>query len=293
VKRDQVGRWSLIFGAAGFGALAYIYLTLPDVRPLATTNPATTAFIQLRADEAHALGKPARRDQRWVRYERISTHLKRAVLVSEDSAFWQHGGVDLEQLKQSMEANLGKWRLARGGSTITQQLAKNLYLTPSRNPVRKLKELLITRRLEAALTKRRILEIYLNVIEWGDGVFGAEAASRAYFGKPAAALSADEAALLAGAIINPRVHSPAHPTARLRRRQEIIARRMGVKTSDAAPIFAPNSAAEPPRKADDSAEIPAKNQSDPEPPPTAQPMQPVPVNGVATLFAPVRPKFFR
>jgi monofunctional biosynthetic peptidoglycan transglycosylase len=242
VKRDQVGRWALIVGAAGFGALAYIYLTLPDVRPLATTNPATTAFIQLRADEAHALGKPARRDQRWVRYERISTHLKRAVLVSEDSAFWQHGGVDLEQLKESMEANLGKWRLARGGSTITQQLAKNLYLSPARTPVRKLRELIIARRLEAALTKRRILELYLNVVEWGDGIYGAEAASRAYFHKSAAALGPSEAALLAGALVNARVLVPTHPNARLVRRQRIILARMGTVTPP-APVAPPAAAA--------------------------------------------------
>ena len=126
-------------------------------------------------------------------------------------------------------ANWEEGRFTRGASTITQQLAKNLYLSPSRNPIRKLKELLITRRLEAALTKRRILEIYLNVIEWGDGIFGAEAAARAYFGKSASALTPEEAALLAGAIINPREHSPAHPTARLLRRQQIIARRMGIK----------------------------------------------------------------
>ena len=115
----------------------------------------------------------------------------------------------------------------RGASTITQQLAKNLYLSESRNPVRKLRELLITRRLEAALSKRRILEIYLNSIEWGDGIFGCEAAARAYFGKGAADLGASEAALLAGAIINPRVHSPGRPTRRLLRRQQIILRRMG------------------------------------------------------------------
>jgi monofunctional biosynthetic peptidoglycan transglycosylase len=286
-------RASTILAAVGFSYFCYVYLTLPDVRVLATRNPTTTAFIELRRREAADAGRPLTIRQRWVPYTQISSNLRRAVLVAEDSAFFDHDGIDLKQVRASLEMNWEEGRFTRGASTITQQLAKNLYLTPSRNPVRKLKELLITRRLEAALTKRRILEIYLNVIEWGDGVFGAEAASRAYFGKPAAALSADEAALLAGAIINPRVHSPAHPTARLRRRQEIIARRMGVKTSDAAPIFAPNSAAEPPRKADDSAEIPAKNQSDPEPPPTAQPMQPVPVNGVATLFAPVRPKFFR
>src|SRR4051812_2457054 len=223
----RVGRWLLIVAGAGFGALAYIYLTLPDVRPLAAINPRTTAFIELRADAARGNGKAPRRDQRWIPYERISSHLKRAVLVAEDSAFWQHDGVDLEQLKDSMEANLEHWRFARGGSTITQQLAKNLYLSPSRNPIRKLRELIIARRLEAALSKRRILELYLNVVEWGDGIYGAEAASRAYFHKPAAALSPSEAALLAGALVNARVLVPTRPNARLVRRQRIILARMG------------------------------------------------------------------
>ena len=164
--------------AACFALLAYVYLTLPDVRPLATSNPPTTAFIELRAREA-APGRKPRRMQRWVRYEAISPNLRKAVLVAEDDAFWKHDGVDVEQLKESIEKNLENGKAVRGGSTITQQLAKNLYLSPSRNPIRKLRELLIARRLEAALTKRRILEIYLNVIEWGDGIYGAEAAARA------------------------------------------------------------------------------------------------------------------
>ena len=237
----RVARWALISGAAGFGALAYVYLTLPDVRPLATANPATTAFIELRADEAHTLGKPAHREQRWVSYERISSHLKRAVLVAEDSAFWDHDGVDLEQLKESMEANFEKGRLARGGSTITQQLAKNLYLSPSRNPIRKLRELIIARRLEASLSKRRILEIYLNVVEWGNGIYGAEAAARAYFQKSAAALGPAESALLAGALVNARLLVPTRPNARLLRRQRIILARMGSVTppAPAAPTDAP------------------------------------------------------
>jgi monofunctional glycosyltransferase len=213
--------------AAAFVYLSYLYLSVPDVRVLAASNPPTTAFIDLRAREARAQGKTPRRVQRWVRYERISNNLRRAVLVAEDSAFWDHDGVDLEQLKESIEQNLEKGKALRGGSTITQQLAKNLYLSPSRNPVRKLRELLITRKLEASLTKRRILELYLNVIEWGDGIYGAEAAARTYFGTSAATLSAEQAALLAGAIINPRVHDPARPTPRLRRRQQIILRRMG------------------------------------------------------------------
>src|SRR5204863_3596121 len=160
-------------------------------------------------------------------------HLKRAVLVAEDSAFWDHDGVDLEQLKESMEANFEKGRLARGGSTITQQLAKNLYLSPSRNPIRKLRELIIARRLEAALPKARILELYLNVIEWGDGIWGVEAAAQRYFATSASAVGPSESALLAGAIINPRVLNPAHPNARLQQRQRLILRRMGAVTPPA------------------------------------------------------------
>ena len=196
-------------------------------------NPTTTAWMALRAQEAASAGRPLRHEHRWVPYSRISTHLKRAVIVTEDSAFWEHEGIDLEQIRESMEVNLEQGRAARGGSTITQQLAKNLYLSPSRNPIRKLRELIIARRLEAALSKARILEIYLNVIEWGDGVWGAEAAARRYFGTTAAALYPEQAALLAGAIINPRVLNPARPTARLVRRQRLIMRRMGAVTPPA------------------------------------------------------------
>jgi monofunctional biosynthetic peptidoglycan transglycosylase len=249
---------------------SYVYLSLPDVRVLAAQNPPTTAFVELRAREARAAGRTPRRVQRWVRYERIANTLRRAVLVAEDSAFFEHEGVDLEQLRESIEDTIETGKQLRGGSTITQQLAKNLYLSPSRNPVRKLKELLITRRLEAALTKRRILELYLNVIEWGDGIYGAEAAARTYFGKPAAALSAAEAALLAGAIINPRVHNPARPTPRLRRRQQIILRRMGGVTppaeSPATPEPAPPIA--PEVSPDDGAATPDRR------PPDAQPLPP-------------------
>lgn len=229
-----VARWTLALAAAGFGYLIYVYLTLPDVRVLASANPQTTAFMQLRLDEAAADGKKLELRQRWVPYGQISENLKRAVLVAEDAAFFEHEGIDLDELRASLERNWEEGRFVRGGSTITQQLAKNLYLSPSRNPVRKLKELLIARRLETALTKRRILELYLNVIEWGNGIFGCEAAARAYFGKPASALGPSEAALLAGAIINPRELSPARPSRRLNRRQQIILRRMGIR-ADSAP----------------------------------------------------------
>jgi monofunctional glycosyltransferase len=226
----RLGRGLVAGAAIAFCCAAYLYLTIPDVRPLRTSNPATTAFIELRAREARANGEQPRRIQRWVPYGRISSHLKRAVLVAEDSAFWQHDGVDYDQLKESMEVNFERGEFVRGASTITQQLAKNLYLSPAKNPIRKLRELLIARRLEAELSKQRILELYLNVIEWGDGIYGAEAASRSYFGRAAADLGPQEAALLAAAIVNPRVLTPAHPTARLRRRQQMIMRRMGAVT---------------------------------------------------------------
>jgi monofunctional glycosyltransferase len=224
--KNAVG-YVLALPAVAFAFLAYAYLTLPDVRPLKTSNPATTAFMELRDADARAKGKTPRRVQRWVSYGRIAPAVKRAVLVAEDDAFWQHEGVDFEQLQESFETDWTRGRFSRGGSTITQQLAKNLYLSPSKNPLRKLRELVIARRLEAELKKARIFELYLNVIEWGDGVYGVESAARFYFHKPAADLTAAESALLAAAIVNPRVLNPARPTARLIRRQRLILRRMG------------------------------------------------------------------
>ena len=224
----KIARLLLAIPAVGFAVLAYAYLTLPDVRPLKSSNPTTTAFMDLRDREARAKGQTPRRVQRWVSDARISPALKRAVLVAEDDAFWRHEGIDFEQLQESIEADWSRGRFVRGGSTITQQLAKNLYLSPSKNPLRKLRELIIARRLEAELTKTRILELYLNVIEWGDGVYGVESAARVYFQKSAAELGPSEAALLAGAIVNPRLLNPARPTKRLIRRQQLILRRMGV-----------------------------------------------------------------
>jgi monofunctional biosynthetic peptidoglycan transglycosylase len=233
-RRRSLVRAALGVTAVAFATVVYMYLTLPDVRGLAKTNPASTAFMDLRATEAARDGRTARHTQRWVAYSRISPSLKRAVLVAEDSAFWEHEGIDLDQIRASIQAGWEQGREIRGASTITQQLAKNLYLSPSRDPFRKLRELVITRRLEAALTKTRIFEIYLNVIEWGDGIWGVEAAARRYFGIPASAVNREQAALLAGAIINPRLLSPARPTARLVRRQRIILARMGQVSLPAA-----------------------------------------------------------
>jgi monofunctional biosynthetic peptidoglycan transglycosylase len=223
----RIARGAAALAACVFAVAGYVYLTLPDVRVLATVNPTSTAFMRLRAEEAAEEERKLRHVHRWVPYPRISKNLVRAVLVAEDSAFWDHEGVDLEQIRQSIQINMERGAAIRGASTITQQLAKNLYLSPSRDPLRKLRELIIARRMEAALPKARILELYLNVIEWGDGIWGAEAAARTYFGVPASGLGRAQAALLAGAIINPRVLNPARPNARLARRQRLILGRMG------------------------------------------------------------------
>jgi monofunctional biosynthetic peptidoglycan transglycosylase len=258
-----------------FGVLAYMYLTLPDVRVLARSNPTTTAFMELREREAAATGRPVKRVQRWVPYSRISLNLRKAVLAAEDSAFFDHEGIDVAEIKKSIQDSIENGAELRGASTITQQLAKNLYLSPSRNPLRKVQELIITWRLETALSKARIFEIYLNVIEWGDLVWGAEAASRTYFGVPASALSRDQAALLAGAIINPRVYSPANPRGRLLRRQQIILARMpGYEPPAPVPVSHPIEVSEQPG---DEAAPPADEPASPAVPEPAEPAEPAPL----------------
>jgi monofunctional biosynthetic peptidoglycan transglycosylase len=279
-------RGVLGLAVAGGALFTYIYLTLPDVRPLARTNPRTTAFMELRRREAAAEGRKLRHVHYWVPYSRISHNLKRAVLVAEDSGFWEHDGIDLEQMRESIEINWEQGRAVRGGSTITQQLAKNLYLSPSRNPIRKVRELIIARRLEAALSKARILEIYLNVIEWGDGVWGAEAAARTYFGISASAVEPEQAALLAGAIINPRVHSPASPNRRLARRQRLILARMGSIVPPVPTVaVSPLPANATPIEKEPTEELPAVPPGDrPPPPPTPDPVPvPCPVPPCAKL----------
>ncbi|MSO56478.1 MAG: monofunctional biosynthetic peptidoglycan transglycosylase [Acidobacteria bacterium] len=223
----RVGRYIAAAAVFGFGYLAYLYLGLPDVRELRTSNLDRTAFMQLREREARDKGLEPRHIQWWMPYGRISPNLKRAVLVAEDAGFWGHEGIDLIEIRKSLETDWEKGTFLRGASTITQQLAKNLYLNPSRNPFRKLRELFIARRLERELSKTRIFELYLNDIEWGDGIYGADAAARAYFGVPASAITPDQAALMAGAIVNPRELKVVSPNGRLRARQRIIRARMG------------------------------------------------------------------
>jgi monofunctional biosynthetic peptidoglycan transglycosylase len=167
-------------------------------------NPSQTRFMSLRLDEMRERRPDAQLRHQWVPYERISVHLKRAVIAAEDDGFVDHEGFDWEGIQKAMEKNRKKGRAVAGGSTISQQLAKNLFLSPSRSYVRKAQEAAITFMMEAVMDKRRILEIYLNVVEWGDGVFGAEAAAQRYYRIPAAKLGPEQAARLAVMLPNPR-----------------------------------------------------------------------------------------
>jgi monofunctional biosynthetic peptidoglycan transglycosylase len=192
----------------------------------ATHPPQSTAFMSDRLETLQAKNPDATLQYKWVPYERISSSLKRAVMVAEDSSFNQHDGFDWDGIEAAWQKNIKKGRIVAGGSTISQQLAKNLFLSGTRSPVRKGEEALITLMIEQRLEKRRIFEIYLNVIEWGNGVFGAEAAARHYFGVSAANLSPQQAAKLAAMIPNPRYYDKHRSTRYLNRRTATIARRM-------------------------------------------------------------------
>jgi len=205
---------------------AYEWITFPDVASLATTAPSTTAFMEQRKAELRAAGKSDVIAYQWVPYARISPYLRRGVLVAEDDAFYEHDGVDVKTLEEAVKKDWEHGKATHGGSTITQQLAKNLYLSPSRNPLRKVKEYFIARSLENHPSKKRILELYLNVVEMGERVYGAEAAAHAYFHVPASSLSPSQAALLAGCLPNPRILNPAAPNKRLRFRQRMVLSRM-------------------------------------------------------------------
>jgi monofunctional glycosyltransferase len=221
-------RWAkAILAVVICAAVFYHGLILFRVFRLKSKNPEATAMMEQRAVEAAAGGREPRRVQTWVAYDRISPNLVRAVLAGEDSRFFDHSGFDWEEIKIALEKDWNEGRFKRGASTITQQLAKNLFLSTSKNPVRKLHEALITKEMEWIIGKRRILELYLNVIEWGDGIYGAEAAARHYFNTSAAALGADQAAFLSAIIPNPNgAFNPSKHGGRVQRRRNLIVRLM-------------------------------------------------------------------
>jgi monofunctional biosynthetic peptidoglycan transglycosylase len=188
-------------------SIAYYFL-FPDVGTLRKSNIRKTSFMEYREREWQRDGEKIKIRQVWTPLSQISPFLIKAVLIAEDDKFWEHEGFDFEAIEKAVEKDIKGKKFKFGASTISQQLAKNLYLSPSKNPLRKLKEAILTWRMEKKLTKRRILELYLNVAEWGEGIFGIEAASRFYYGKPSAALGPEEAARLASVLPNPRKYNP-------------------------------------------------------------------------------------
>jgi monofunctional glycosyltransferase len=205
---------ALLVGGAGFRAWLFI---LPTAEQFKTKNPTTTAVMQARAEEAVEQGRPVVSQQYWLPLSRISRWLIDAVVNSEDARFFDHDGIDIIETEAALEKAVERGKLGRGASTITQQLAKNLWLGEDRTLGRKVREMILARRLEA-LGKERVLELYINVAEWGEGIYGAEAASRYWFHKSAAEIEPAEAAVLAAMLPSPRKRTPQRPTRPLRRR---------------------------------------------------------------------------
>jgi monofunctional biosynthetic peptidoglycan transglycosylase len=202
---------ALTLGAAGLLGLAYlgyVWLSWPDVAALQHENPTGTAFIDRYQSRAAVDAELPQLLWHWVGYSEISVHAKRAVIVAEDIEFFSHAGFSTAEIRAAIREALDEGEVPRGASTITQQLAKNLWLSPSRNPLRKFKEAVLTRQLEESLNKHRILEIYLNVAEFGRGIYGISAASQHYFDKPALRLTQHEAAMLAGSLPRPTTWHP-------------------------------------------------------------------------------------
>jgi monofunctional biosynthetic peptidoglycan transglycosylase len=220
-------RWSwrtLLLALIALAAVQFWFLV--HVWYWASHNPQSTAFMRARLEVLREDNPGARLRQQWVPYQRISGHLKRAVVAAEDAKFAVHRGFDWDGIQKAYEKNLREGEIVAGGSTITQQLAKNLFFSGERAWWRKAQEAVVTVMLETIMSKRRILEIYLNVIEWGDGVFGAEAAARYHYGTTAAALGAEQAARLAAIVPSPRRYGPGSNTAYLQRRTQTILARM-------------------------------------------------------------------
>jgi monofunctional glycosyltransferase len=216
----------LLLGLVAVGVI-YHGMIVVRVFRLKSSNPQMTSLMEQRAHEAFFKGLPFKRVQTWVGYDKISPNLIRAVLAGEDSRFFDHEGFDWIEIQKAIEEDWEKGEFKRGASTITQQLAKNLFLSTSKNPIRKLHEAVITKELEWVLGKRRILELYLNVIEWGEGIYGAEAAARHYFNRSASSLTLEQASFLSAIIPSPNgAFNPEKNARRVERRRSLIVRLM-------------------------------------------------------------------
>jgi len=213
-------------GAYLFILIFFFFISLPDVSYLKTHNPKTTSLIELRKEQAAANGKKLRIRQHWVPFRRIPKLLRRAVRITEDASFYRHNGIDYEEIKEAIKKDLSKGRLARGGSTITQQLAKNLYLSTQKSFYRKIREYFIARRLEAHLSKNRIFHLYLNVIEFGHGIFGVQAAARYYFKRNVDQLNLEQIIRLTAVIPRPLSIRPTGKSRRLKWKCRWILRKL-------------------------------------------------------------------
>ncbi|MEN6508124.1 MAG: monofunctional biosynthetic peptidoglycan transglycosylase [Smithella sp.] len=198
------------------------YFVYPNVAALKTNPPGKTAFMEYREDSWRSQGIEKQITSEWVPISQVSPNVVKAVIIAEDDKFWSHEGFDFEAMQKALEKDIENKKFKAGGSTISQQLAKNLYLTPAKNPIRKVKEAILTWRIEQNLKKRRIIELYLNVAEWGDGLFGIETAARKYYGKRARDLNAREASVLAAALPNPMRFQPKGSSRYAARRAERI-----------------------------------------------------------------------
>jgi monofunctional glycosyltransferase len=222
----KILKWLLLIFIILVLMLAGAYFFTPEPKIFKSNNPKKTAFMQMRINQAKARGRSLRISQRYVNYSKISKHLKNAVRISEDGGFFFHNGFDLGEIKESIKTNIKKREFKRGGSTITQQLAKNLYLSSKKSIVRKLEEAFLTLKIEQQLSKIRIFDLYLNYIEFGNGIFGVDVACRKYFKKSSGKVTVFEAVRLASIIPSPRKWSPNNPTKRLKYRTKILLNRM-------------------------------------------------------------------
>ncbi len=262
----------------------------PNVGTLKAHNPEKTSFMKFREKQWRDNGEDKRIIQTWTPFSRISPNVVKAVIISEDDKFWTHEGFDFEAIEEAAARNLKRKKFAYGGSTISQQLAKNLYLNPEKSLVRKAKEAILTWRLEHTLSKRRILELYLNVAEWGDGVFGIEEAAQKYYHRPASKLSASQAAHLAAVLPNPNKWQPTGGSRLVERRAgrilSIMARR-GVVLKEYEEVMKEPETVIPEAAASDSTQTaaPADSVASPEPPAEDRP-EPAPGASADSLSAP-------
>jgi monofunctional glycosyltransferase len=241
-KKKKVSFWIKLFILIlAIIAIDLLYFTvIIDIEKYATRNPVKTAFMKYREGQWKAKGRAIRIKQVWVPLSKISPHIRKAVIVGEDAKFWKHDGFDFDAMRKAFETNIEKRKMAVGASTITMQLAKNMFLSPSKNPVRKIHEAILTWRIERILSKNRILELYLNIAEWGDGIFGIEMASRTYYGHSASELTKSEAVQLAAVLPNPILFNPLKNSRFVSRRSRLITRALGGDVKAAIELHEPS-----------------------------------------------------